>query len=497
MVTLAHGSTVIQSADRVIADGAVAFEGERIEAVGPFEELRRRWPDADIIGGPAKLVMPGLANAHDHGRGVSTWDRGLVDDALETWRLEQQRTRPLDPYNLALFYALQMLRTGVTTVVHMHLAGMPPGRLSASAGGALRAYLDAGLRVCFAVGVWDQQRIVLGPDEPFIASLPPSLRAEVRSRWGEMVGLDETLAVARELTQEARDTRARVYLGPLAAHWCSQPLLKALKQEADRLETGIHMHLLETPYQKVWADRALGRPLVEALDEWGLIDEHFTGAHAVWLTDAEMDLLARRGAAISHDPSSNLRLRSGIARVPTLLAKGVTTGIGLDGMGFREPDLFAEMRLALVLGRPPGIETPALDGRGVFRLATEGGTRTALHRDDLGTLEPGRPADLVILDAAELAAPLPAARHDPIDQLIWRGRPEHVETVVIAGEVVLENGQPTRASLSDVAARLNAEIEAVNAADTDDGAWFRELETHVTRFYANWQLPATDWGNLR
>ena len=494
MLTLAHGSTVIQSADRFLRDGAVAFDGERIEAVGPFEELRRRWPDAPVLGGPDKWVMPGLANAHDHGR-LGTWDRGLVDGPLETWRLEQQGRAQPGSYAQALYFGLQMLRSGATTVVHMHTPGAPPGKLLSTVGPALRAYVELGLRVCFAVGVLDRQRIVYGPEEEFIAGLSPHLQTEVRARWGPPVGLDETIAVVRELTEEARGSRVRVYFGPMGTQWCSEAMLKALKRAADALDSGLHIHLLETPYQKVWADRAFGRPLVEVLDGWGMVDERFTGAHAVWLTDAEMELLARRGAAVSHDPSSNLRLRSGIARAPALLAHGVTVGIGLDGMGFREQDLFAEMRLALSLGRPPGIDTPALDARTVWRLATEGGTRAALHRPDLGALEPGRPADFVILDGARLTS-FTAVEHDPVDLAIWRGGPDLVETVVVGGEMLVQDGQSTRASLDDATTRLNADLAEIESRRRADDTWLPELSEHARRFYADWELPSTDWGNL-
>ena len=493
MITLARGSTVIQSAERSIPDGAVAYDGERIEAVGPFDELRRRWPQAGILGGPDKLVMPGLANAHDHGRGASNWDRGFTDGPLETWRLEQQGRPAPDPYLQARYYGLQLLRSGVTTAVHMHLTGVPPGRLLESASAAVRAYKELGLRLCFALGAWDQQRIVLGPEEAFLATLPPDLAETVRAQWGTAVGLDETIAVAEDLTAEAKGSRVRIYVGPLATHWCSEPMLKALKRTAERLDSGFHIHLLETPYQKVWADRALGRPLVEVLDDWGLVDERFTGAHAVWLTDGEMEILARRGASISHDPSSNLRLRSGIARVPALLNHGVNVGIGLDGMSFREPDLFAEMRLALALGRPPGLDTPALDARTVFRLATQGGTRTALHRTDLGTLEPGQAADFVILDAR--LTPFTSVERDPADLALWRGGPDRVETVVVGGEVLVEHGRPTRGDIDETAAQLNAQLAEIESRPRDE-AWLADLSDHARRFYADWTIPATDWANL-
>ena len=251
------------------------------------------------------------------------------------------------------------------------------------------------------------------------------------------------------------------------------------------------MHLLETPYQKVWVDRTFGRSIVAVLDEWGAIDERLTCAHSVWLTDADIELLGRRGACVSHNPSSNLRLQSGIARVPDLLAHGVTVGIGLDGMGFLSHDLFAEMRLATALGRPPGLDTPTIDSRTVFQLATTGGTRAALARSDLGVLEAGRPADLVVLDATRLT-PYTAIPRDPVDLVVWRGRPELVETVVVAGETLVDGGRPTRADPDDVARRLNDEL-AEGWAHRVDEPWWPEVIVATRHFYDGWDVGTRGW----
>ena len=110
MITLVRGATVIQDGQRWVRDGALAYDGETLEAVGPFEELRARWPEVPVLGGPDKLVMPGLANAHDHGRGAGTFEWGLSDGPLESWRLEQQGRGQLSPYWQALSFGLQMPR---------------------------------------------------------------------------------------------------------------------------------------------------------------------------------------------------------------------------------------------------------------------------------------------------------------------------------------------------------------------------------------------------
>jgi cytosine/adenosine deaminase-related metal-dependent hydrolase len=493
MLTLVQGGTVIQDAGRWLRDGAVAFDGERIVEVGAFPALRERWPEAPLLGGPDKLVMPGLANAHDHGRGAGTFDRGIPDGVLESWRLLGQGYRQPDWYWQALSYGLQILRTGGTSLVHHHLAA-PAGALLEGASAALRAYKELGLRVCFALGAWDQLRLVYGDEQAFLATLPPTLAESVRARWGRPGGLDETIAVARTLTEEARGSRVQVYLGPLGPQWCSEPFIKGLKQAAEALDTGLHMHLLETPYQRAWADRAYGRPTVELLDEWGLVDQRLTGAHAVWLSDPEMAILARRGACVSHNPTSNLRLRSGIARVPAMLAHGITVGIGLDGMGLPRADLFAEMRLALELGRPPGYDAPALDERTVWRMATEHGTRAALGRDDLGVLEAGRPADLLVLDGQALFGPFTAIERDPVEYTLWRGRPEQIETVIVGGETLLEQGQHPRVNAAGVDQQLNQELLRLEAESPGE-TWHQELAQAAQRFFAGWFEAPGDWGH--
>ena len=494
MVAIVQGGIVIQDAGRWLRAGGVAFDGETIVAVGDFETLRGRWPAAPVLGGPDRLVMPGLANAHDHGRGAGTFDRGIVDGVLESWRLESLGLAQPDWYWQAQYHGLQVLRSGGTTLVHHHMpAAGSAGGLLEGAGAALRAYKDLGLRVCFALGVWDQHRLVYGDEQAFLAGLPAPLASEIRPRLGAPIGLDETVAVARELAQEARGSRVQVYLGPMGPQWGSEQLFRGLARAAEALDTGLHMHLLETPYQRAWAERELGRPTVEALDEWGVVGERLTCAHAVWLSDPEMDILARRGACVSHNPTSNLRLRSGIARVPAMLAHGLTVGLGLDGMGLPRQDLFGEMRLALELGRPPGYEAPALDERTVWRMATQHGTRAALGRDDLGVLEAGRPADLLVLDGQALFGPLTAVQRDPVEYTLWRARPDQVETVVVGGETLVERGRPTRVDPDEVARQLNAELE--RAQERSRGVtWHLELARAARRFYDGWLEPRGDWG---
>lgn len=463
MITLVRGGIVVPRADLALRDAAVAVEGEIVLDIGHWDDLRGRWPEAPVLGGPDRAVIPGLANSHDHGR-LSTFDRGLEDDCLEVWRPRQQGMPPSDAYWGSLYYGLQMVEAGVTTLVHHHIGGAP-GRLLENMAGCFRAYRELGLRVCFAVPAWDMQRFVYGPDAAFLARLSSDIRAEVDTYWPRPVPFEEVEDATRALLAEASGTRIQVRLGPLGTQWCSESLLRRVKATADRLDLGLHLHLLETPYQRAWADRALGGSKVAALDRWGILDERLTVAHAVWLVDAELDTLAARGVRVSHQPSSNLRLRSGVARVPAMLARGIEVGVGLDGMALdRDDDLFTEVRLAMALGRPPGMESHALTTRDVWRMATEGGTRAALGRTDLGALAPGAPADLVLLDLEALRGPIRAVEHAPVDLLVNRARRDMVRTVMVAGEVLVDEGRHVRVDRERVVASVNDDL-AKNGAD--------------------------------
>jgi cytosine/adenosine deaminase-related metal-dependent hydrolase len=215
----------------------------------------------------------------------------------------------------------------------------------------------------------------------------------------------------------------------------------------------------ESYYEKLHGPREHGQATLAHLGRLGVLGPRFSIAHGVWLSEPEIALLAETGAAVSHNPGSNLRLRAGIAPLNALLAAGATVALGMDGTAIGDDeDMFAEMRLALRLARPPVLCTSAPSPAEVFRLATLGGARLMRKDDRIGRLAPGFQADLAVVDLDRASWPWTAPELDPLDLVVLRARAGDVRTVLVGGEVVLADGRPTRfdeeAAGRELAARL-------------------------------------------
>ena len=200
--------------------------------------------------------------------------------------------------------------------------------------------------------------------------------------------------------------RSRIQLAPANLHWCSDEALKALEEPAPKYRVGMHMHLVETAYQKEYAKRRTGTTAAGYLDDLGLLGPQMTLGHGVWLTEADVERVAATGTMICHNASSNLRLRSGVAPLNHWTACGVRVAMGLDEAGINDDrDMLQEMRLVLRLHRVPGMEDDVPTCPQVFQMATEHGALTTGFADSIGTLAPGKAADLVLVRWPQLAYP--------------------------------------------------------------------------------------------
>ena len=182
-------------------------------------------------------------------------------------------------------------------------------------------------------------------------------------------------------------------------------------------------------------------PPIEHLNNLGFLGPEVSCAHSVWLTDQDIDIMAGTGTTACHNPSSNLRLKNGIAPVNAMLEKGMNVALGTDSTSINDDDdMVQEMRLAAKLHRQPKMDMPALNSHQALRLATANAARPTSLQDKIGTIEPGRFADLVLLDLNAMTEPYSDAGIDVVDMLLYRGKASHVDTVMIQGEVVARNG---------------------------------------------------------
>jgi 5-methylthioadenosine/S-adenosylhomocysteine deaminase len=477
----------------VITDGAIYQRDGVIEDVGPYQTLKSRYAADEELGGPGYLVIPGLVNAHHHGRGVTTLQMGTCDDSLETWILAGWGRRPYDPYLMTLYTALQMIESGTTTIMYNH-ARTPVSGLEDDIAQAMRAFQDAGMRVAFSVYYINQNRLVYSSDEQFLAGLPSDLAEGLRSYLSaNRISADDYFAVFESAYRKYGadpSGKVRVLLSPANVQWDSDDFLQRTKEYAAKYNAGIHMHLVETFYQKEYGLRAWGKTPVAHLNDLGFLGPELSCAHAVWLTTDDIELLAQSSATVCHNASSNLRLKSGIAPVNNMLSRGVNVAMGTDSNAINDDDdMVQEMRLVSKLHRQPGIDAPAISSYQVLSMATANAAAPTFFPDQIGALEKGRRADLVLLDLKTIEEPYLEPDISVVDALLYRGKARDVDTVIIDGEVVLRGGRSTRVNKEEVTKeikdRLSRPLEPSTLAARQ---MVEQLLPYVKRFYENWQM---------
>jgi len=478
-----------------VEDGAVFQRDGTIVEVGPHADVASRHRPDEVLGSADHVVFPGLVNGHHH-VGLTPFQLGSPDYPLELWLASRVAARDVDPYLDTLYSAFEMIESGVTTVQHLQGARRGPVTAwPARARQVLGAYRDLGMRVSYAFGFRDQCQVVYGDDGEFVRSLPADLQPEVRE-WldGMRIGFDdwarELFTALFEAEGRNRADRVRIWLAPTNLHWCSDAALRGVKELARRHGAGIHIHLLETVYQKLYARRRFGVSAVRHLHDLGFLGPEVTLGHGVWLTEEDLDLVAATGTAVCTNASSNLRLQSGIAPLNAWTARAIPVAIGIDEAGLNDDrDMLQELRLVLKLHRTPGHDQPVPTAARVFRMATAGGARTTGFGDRIGALEPGRAADLVLMRLSHIEAPYLDPAAPILDAVLHRGRSADVETVMIAGDVVMRDRRFTRvdkdAALRELATALNVPLRPDEARRRELA---RRLLPEVRRFYADW-LP--------
>ncbi|PYM06695.1 MAG: amidohydrolase [Candidatus Rokuibacteriota bacterium] len=497
--SLIRGRYLLQKSEppettHLVDDAAVFQRDGVIVEVGPYAELRARHPETRELGSRHHLVMPGLVNAHHHG-GLSNRLLGCADGPLELWLSEMWARRDVDPYLDTLWGCLHFLRSGVTTVMHNYVRWVPPAAdtLAASAGGILRAYAEAGLRVAFSVAMRDQRRIVYTDDEVFLASLPSALAWRLASRLGP-AGLSrpDYFALFEHLLARHGQNRTacvRILLSPSNLQWSSDEFLADIKRYAATYRTGIHTHLDETRYQHDWALRTLGKTPAAHLHGLGLLGPELSCAHGVWLTDGDLDLFADSGATICHNASSNLRLRSGTARLDAMLRRDIPVALGIDSNGLNDDhDMLQEIRLVSLLHRGVGHERSGPTPAHLLQMATANGA-AACGFEDVGTLQIGKRADAVLIDLERLAGPCGIPdRASLVDLLLHRATPAHVDAVLVDGEPVFLDGRPTRFDADALTSELRARLaQPLTPAEQERREIARALRPFIRSFYSNWR----------
>lgn len=395
--------------------------------------------DGDALDCSRFAVVPGMVNAHAHSN--ENWFRGLWDNLpLEPWMLFSYPVLAApaqsadEIYVRTLLGGMEMLRSGATCVVDFLYdteEALEP---------VVRAYRDLGLRAVIAIGMSDRayhETVVL--DSGLVSpELIARLEHEKPPSW------DEWEALTRRAVERFHRPEEGISIcpAPSGPQRVTDELLVGVAALADELDLMIHIHVLETRMQAVSGQRMYGRTLPEHMDALGFLSPRVCFEHGVWLTPSDIELVRDRGVTIVHNPVSNMKLGSGVCAVPELLRHGVNVALGTDGMSSNDGnDMFATLKTAALLHKLWEVDYEQwLGAEEVWAIATAGGAAAAGGRDGLGSLEPGRRADLVLLDLeSHVFTPL----NDPLRQIALGSTTLAVDSVMVGGEWRLREGRIT------------------------------------------------------
>lgn len=427
-IACAHVLTAADAA--AVRDRMIQIDGERIVSVEP---ARKTEP---------LFALPALANAHDHARATRSSSFGTAGKPLEIWLHWLAMLPAVDPY-LATAVSLARSALGGAGSVMVHYTrtqGLTDYVTEAK--DVVRAAADVGVRVGFAPALRDRNPLVYGPSEPILAALPEDARAEIQRRFVRPpLPIKEQLALVDAVASACQSETFDVQYGPAAVQWCSSELLEGVAQASANSGRRIHMHLLETRYQREWADRNFPKGIVGYLDSIGFLSERLTLAHCAWARPEELELIAERGVTISVNTSSNLHLRSGIAPLPEMVKRGCRVALGLDGATLDEDDdALREMRLADLLHAGTGFRVD-VDRRTFLNAILVNGRRSVTNKEEGGVLAPGTPADILLLDWDRLDADRLRPDLDPLDLLFARSTMRHIKELIVGGKTLTLDGK--------------------------------------------------------
>ncbi len=391
-----------------IRDGAVAIRGDQIISVGNASDFSG-WRSSLQIDAQGGIIMPGLVNTHTHAS--MTCFRGLADDLpLTIWLNEhifpaESKLNPEKVYCGALLACAEMILSGTTCFCDMYLFEDE----------VARAAKHAGMRAVVGEVLYDFPSPNYGPIEKGFAYTEMLIE-----KWK----YDPLITIAVE---------------PHSPYLCSPDLLRKAFRLAQSHDIPMIIHLSETESEVFKSRDQYGKTPVGHLADLGVLASNLLACHCVFLTDEDIALMRYFDVKVSHNPESNMKLASGIAPVPQMLKKGICVGLGTDGCASNNNlDIFLEMDTAAKLHKVNTLDPTVMDADTVLKMSTLEGAKALGLGDITGSLEPGKKADLIILDTHK---PHLTPMYNPASHLVYAARGSDVRTSIINGKIVMENGR--------------------------------------------------------
>jgi 5-methylthioadenosine/S-adenosylhomocysteine deaminase len=399
----------MDGARRILSDGSIAVKGDTIVSVGPRAEVEQRYHGAQTIDAHARLVLPGFINGHTHV--PMTLFRGLHDDVtLNDWLYKY--IFPAEAKNVneefvrwgTRLAAAEQIRSGVTTFADMYY------------------FEDAVAEETKAAGM----RGVLG--ETFIDFPAPDNKTNAA-----MMAYTEKF-----LQRWQGDSLIHAAAAPHSIYTCSKKTIQDAAALAKKYHAPLLMHVSEMKKEREDSEKANGMSPVQYLEKMGVLGPNLVAAHCIFVDHADWELLAARRVGCVHNPSSNMMIASGVSPVPEMRAAGVAVGLGTDGPAGsnNDLDLMEEIDLAAKLAKISKMDPLALDAKAAVEMATIDGAR-ALHMEkEIGSFEPGKKADLILISLDE---PNAVPMYGIYAQIAYSLKASDVETVIIGGQIVMQD----------------------------------------------------------
>jgi len=392
---------VFEDGKLLTKEADIAISGNRISQIG---QIKHEFEFQKIIDAKKMLAMPGLINAHTHLAMVLF--RNYADDmplfdwlTKKIWPLEAKLTAGAI-YSGSILGIAELIRSGVTGFLDMYFF----------ADETIRAALETGVRVYVARGLTDEEE-------------------------GKEVQLNETRRLFNKY--HGQDGMVKIYAGPHAPYTCSPRYLKKVLELAQELDIGIHIHLSETRKEVEESMQKWGKTPIKHVYDLGLFERPTIAAHCVHLNDDDIGILAESKVSVAHNPSSNLKLASGFAPVEKMIKAGVNVALGTDGASSNNNlNMFEEMHLASIIHKAVNYDAVSVPAETVIKMATINGAKALGVEDELGSIEVGKKADIILID---LRKPHLVPFNNPLSAICYSAQGSDVHTVIVDGKVLMEN----------------------------------------------------------
>jgi len=457
---LIEGGTIVtvDPDRRVIKDGGIVISGDRIEAVGKIDEIKRQYSADRVIDAKGKVVFPGFVNTHTHLwqmllKGLGD-DRVLIDWGNEmTWRSGPYYEKE-DKYVAALLGCIEAIKSGTTCTADFDYPHPRPKL----ADPIIKAFQETGIRGVYIRGIidWGEEY-----------GLPPEL----------IENLDDALNDCERVFKEyngSANGRIHVWFGIDTIFHATRECYEGVRALANKLKTRISAHVSESPTYIESAIKRFGMRDLEFMDHIGFTGPDLLAVHCVLMTNRDIRILKGRDIKVSHNPTANMYLSSGVAPIPRMIESGITVGLGVDGAASNNnQDMVQLLKITALLHKVHHAGDPTIiTCEKVLEMATIDGARALGLENEIGSIEPGKKADLVIMNFKK---PATVPYHHPVSTLVYSATSENVDTTIIDGKIVMENREIKTVNEVEVMEKAmkvaNSIVERVGLEHLRDRPW--------------------------